>query len=314
MPHVLLFTLGLLLLAVGAAFVVVGAARLDRGTGRSAFAVGLVAVLVGPALAGFVFNLAAVLHAQPRIAMGNIVGSNIFAVGIVLGVAACARPITATARLHFTLVVIAILATLLFWFFARDNRVERWEAGVLLGAFLLAIVQIARTANREPDMVKAEFGSWVPENWSLLFAVALAGVGIASLLGGAALVTRHAVECTRTLAINSYTLGLFGVAAFTSLPALLAVVFAARRGRGDVALAIVVCSLFTNLLFGVGVVAMVRPLLVIEHAILNEVPAMALFAVLLVPVLANGLRVPRREGAVLLAAYAGFIAWQVFGK
>lgn len=112
-----------------------------------------------------------------------------------------------------------------------------------------------------------------------------------------------------TAPVEGATIVAFG----TSLPALVAAVVASRRGRSDLVLGIVVGSVLFNLLLVCGSAAMVEPLLITESTIIRVIPVMALFTLLLLPVLLNGLRVPRWEGALLLAAYAGFITWQVRG-
>ncbi|MBP3958863.1 sodium:calcium antiporter [Gemmata sp. G18] len=310
---VVLFAVGLLLLAVGSTALVLGAARLDRATGRSAFAVGLVAVGFGPCVAGLAFDLAAVLHKLPRLAMGNVIGGNIASIGLVLGAAVLVRPITGTAKLFATAIPLVIVAALLFWFLARDNKVERIEAGVLLVAGLGALALLIHKARQESEPVKAEFAAWVPNRLSMWTAGGLVLAGLGALIGGAVLVTTNANETVRRLSLDSHRLGLVS-AGVMALPALVAAVCAARRGRSNLVLGLAVGPALFNLLLVVGTVAMVRPLLVIEGAILNEVPAMALFTLLLVTPLANGLRVSRGEGAILLVACAGFVAWQVTKK
>ncbi|VTR90793.1 sodium:calcium antiporter : Ca2+/Na+ antiporter OS=planctomycete KSU-1 GN=KSU1_B0362 PE=4 SV=1: Na_Ca_ex: Na_Ca_ex [Gemmata massiliana] len=320
--HVALYTVGLLLLALGAVGLVIGAARLDRATGRSAFAIGIIAIGFGPCVAGLTFDLAAVLHklpppakviGLPRLTMGNVIGGNIASIGLVLGATALVRPIAGTAKLFATAIPLAIVAALLFWFLARDNTINRVEAGVLLGAGLGALALLVRQARREPDVVKAEFAAWVPNRLPMWAAAGLVLSGLGGLIGGAMLTATYANATVRAVPLDSHRLGLVS-AAVTALPVLIAAIHATRRGRSDIVLVLVVGPVLFNLLLVVGVVAMVRPLLVIEGAILNEVPVMVLFTLLLVPPLANGFRVSRSEGAVLLIAFAGFVAWQVWAK
>ncbi len=320
--HVALYAVGLLLLALGAVGLVIGAARLDRATGRSAFAIGIIAIGFGPCVAGLAFDLAAVLHklpppakviGLPRLAMGHVIGGNIASIGLVLSVAALVRPIAGTAKLFATAIPLAIVAALLFWFLARDNTINRVEAGVLLVAGLGALALLVRRARREPDAVKAEFAVWVPNRLSMWGAVGLVLTGLGGLIGGAMLIATYANATVRAVPLDSHRLGLVS-AAVLALPTLVAAICATRRGRSDLVLGLVVGPILFNLLLVVGVVAMVRPLLVIEGAILNEVPVMALFTLLLVPPLANGFRVSRWEGAILLTAFAGFFVWQITKK
>jgi cation:H+ antiporter len=315
--HVALFVAGLLLLAAGAGCLVVGAARLDRWRGTSPFAVGLVAVAFGPCVAGLALDLAAVLrpapYSMPRLALGTIVGSNVANVGLVLGLSALVRPVAVTARLFSTAVPLLFVATLLFWFLAADKLVSRVDAGVLLAAFAGAVVLLVRAARQEPEAGKAEFAAWVPERMPAWLAAVLAAIGLAGVIGGALLASSEAIGAARALRATGPVLGVLAAAVGTSLPTLVAALLASRRGRSDLVLGLVVSGSLFNLLLVTGAVAMARPLVVEEGVTLNDIPAMALFTFLLLPALLNAGRVPRWEGAVLLAAYAGFVTWQVTG-
>jgi cation:H+ antiporter len=314
--HVAFFGLGLVLLATGAPLLVFGAARLDRATGRAPFAVGIVAVAFGPCVAGLAFCLAAVLRHPPvtRLAVGHVVGQNVASLGLVLGVAALVRPVAATARLFRTAIPLVFAATALFWFLARNGPelpLSRVDAGFLLAAFVLAVALLVRAARREPEEVKAEFAGWLPERMPLSVAVLMAAAGLAALAGGGHLVAARLVPTANYLKAPSIVIGSTLGAFVTSLPALVAAVLASRRGRRNLTLGLGVGPLIINLLLTAGVAAMAHPLIIDKWVILEVIPAMGVLTLLLVPVLLNALRVPRWEGAFLLAGYLGFIAWQV---
>jgi cation:H+ antiporter len=315
-----LFVLGLVLLAVGAPMLVFGSARLDRATGRSPFAVGIVACAFGPCLAGLALNLALVMEPQPqglspiRIAVGNIIGNNVASIGFVLGVAVLVRPVAAKAKVHYAAMVWTFVATLLFWFLARNSPLTRTEAGILLGAAVVALAILVREAQRESEEAKAEFASWVPEAMKLHLAVLLALAGLAALIGGAILAAPNAMRAAAYLKMSSLAFGATVAAFGTSLPTLVAAALAARRNRTDLVLGIVVGAAFFNLLLTVGVVAMAQPLIIERSAITEAIPAMALVTFLLFAVLLNRLHAPRWEGAIFLAVYVGFIVWQALKK
>jgi cation:H+ antiporter len=319
LEHVGLFVLGLALLAAGVPLLVFSAARLDRGTGRNPFAVGAVAVCFGPCVTGLAFNLAAIFQPAPvlykRLALaavtGNIVGSNVASIGLVLGAAALVRPVAASAKLFRMAFPLALGSTALFWFLARNSPLTRVDAGFLLAAAVVALVLLVRAARRESDAVKAEFVGWVPGQTWVWLAVLLAAAGLAATVGGAVLAASKLIDAARELKTSAPVMGQTLVAVGTSLPAAVAAVVAAHRGRSNLVLGLVAGGVVFNSLLVAGVAAMVEPLPITEHAILNEIPVMALFALLLLPVLLNGLKVPRWEGALLLAAYVGFVTWQV---
>jgi cation:H+ antiporter len=314
--HVALFAFGLALLAAGAPLLVFGAARLDRATGRGPFAVGAVGVFFGPCVAGLAFDLAAVLRPSPvtRLAVGHVVGSAVASVGLVLGVAALVRPVAATAKLFRTAIPLAIVAPLLFWFLARNGPelpLSRVDAGFLLGAFAVALVVLVRAARQEPAEVKAEFAGWVPERTPVWVAAALALAGLAALVGGALLTAAELTPTANHLKAPSFVLGSTASAFATALPAAVAAGVAARRGHFNLVLGTVVGGVLANVLLAAGVAATAHPLLIDRWVIFEAIPAMALFALLLLPALLNGLRVPRWQGVLLLATYAAFVAWQM---
>jgi len=318
LEHLALFALGLALLVLGEPLLVFGAARLDRAIGRSPFAVGIVAVAFGPCLAGLAFDLAAVMQpapgALPRLAVGHIIGSNIASLGLVLGVASLVRPVAATAKLFYTAIPLALGAVLLFWFLARNAPqlpLSRVDAGFLLAAFMVSMVLLIRAAKQEFESAKAEFASWVPERMRLWLAAVFALAGLAALVGGALLSASEAIRAAIYLKASSLKLGTTVAAFGTALPPLVAAIIAARQGRSNLVLGIVLGSVLFNMLLTVGVVAMAHPPIVENDAIMKAIPAMAGFTLLLLPVLLNGLQVPRWEGAILLAAYIGFMVWQL---
>ena len=144
-------------------------------------------------------------------------------------------------------------------------------------------------------------------------AALLVVVGLCGLVGGAHLMVTAAVALARDLGVSEWLIGLTVVAIGTSLPEMAAAVAGARRGEADIVLGNIAGSNLFNVLLILGVTAAVQPMGVPATALKVELPVMTGFAVLLMLVVANGLRVHRWEGAVLLAAYAGFIAWQVAG-
>ncbi len=313
MEHVALFVAGLALLAAGTPLLVFGAARLDRRAGRDPFAVGAVGVAFGPCVAGLAFNLASVLRVvpMPRLALGTIVGANVAGIGLVLGAAALVRPVAATARVFSTALPALFVATLLFWFLASDKELSRIDGGVLLGGFVVTLVILARAARTESPEARAAFAVWVPERLSIRLAAVLALLGLSATVGGALLSAAHAIPAARDPRFTSPILGETLAGTVTGLPALGAALVAARRGRSDLVLALAVGPALANLLLVCGAVALVQPLGVPDAVIMNEVPALALVTLLLLPALLNGLRVPRWEGALLLAAYAACVAWQI---
>jgi len=310
--HVALFALGVVLLAVGAGALACGAARLARRLGAGAFPVGLAAASLGGSAPVLALVVTAVLNDRHMLAVGTLVGSNVANVGLALGLAAAARPLAGSSRVVSAAIPVLLGATALFWFLGRDNELSRVSAAVLLVAFAGAVAYLGRVAKRETDAARAEFGGWAPNPKQMWAGVVLTAAGLAGLVGGALLVVPAAVEiANRELVIGTRIFGVTAVAFGASLPVVVAAVAAAYRGRADLALGVVVGASLGNLLLAAGVAGLVAPFGLTEAALGNEVPATAVLTLLLLAPLWNGLRVDRWEGALLLAAYAGFVAWRL---
>ena len=318
MEHVALFVCGLLLLALGVQLLAVGAARLDRATGRSAFAVGLALAALAPCAAHLAFGVACVIrtapNTMPRLALGSLVGGNLASLGLVLGTAALVRPISARAKVLGRAILALIAATLLFWFLAADNALTRTDGAVLLIAFGAALVPLALAARTEHDDVKAAFAVWVPERSKVGAAVLLALAGIAALVGGAVLASQTAIPAARALKFSAPVLGEVLAGGVLALPALVCAVLAARRGNADLALLLAVGPALAHLTFAAGTIALIHPLIVEELVAVNEIPALALVTGLLVPVYINGLLVRRWEGAIRAACFGACVLWLVLRK
>jgi cation:H+ antiporter len=230
-------------------------------------------------------------------------------VGLVLGVAALVRPLAASARVFYTAIPMVLVAALLFWFVTIDKSVARGVGGGLVAAFATAMAVLFGLARREPEAVKEELAGWVPERFAVRWAVLLAFAGLAATLGGATLAADRLYPVGRAI-LNVAVLGETLVAFATALPAVGAAAVAARRGRANLALGVVVGFVLCNLLLALGAAALVQPLPLTRHAIAQEIPAVALFTALLLLVLVR-LTVPRWAGGLLVAGYAGFVVWQL---
>ena len=309
--HLGLFLLGLIVLAVGAELFIRGAVRVARRFGVSPFVIGLTLVGFGTSAPELVVNLSAALGGSTDIAIGNVVGSNIANVGLILGPAALLRPMVAQMRLLKAEIPAVIAASVALWVMCLDGTIDRADGAVLLAGFAAMMLYIAWTAKAEPPEVQEEIAHAVPpveRAWvSALFLL----VGLAGLVGGAELMVRSAVAVATQLGVSELVIGLTIVAVGTSLPELASTVAAAYRGESDIAVGNVVGSNLFNILLILGTTAQVSPLPVPPGSERTDLPVMVGFALLLLTVVVNGLRIHRWEGALLLASYAGFIGWQV---
>jgi cation:H+ antiporter len=310
LAQVALFVVGLLVLVAGAEALIRGAVRVARALGVSPFLVGFTIIGFGTSAPELVVSLSAALGGSSDIALGNVVGSNIANVGVVLGLAAVVAPLAAAMRLLKVETPLVIATSALLWALCADGDVSRADGAILLACFAALVAYMYRSAKLEPPEVKEEFGLTAARKMPVWGACLLVLVGLAGLVGGAHLMVTAAVELARAAGVSEWLIGLTVVAVGTSLPELAAAVAGAIRGEADLVLGNIAGSNLFNVLLILGLTAVVQPMGVPPDALRIDLPVMLGFAVLLLAVVANGLRVHRWEGAILLAAYGAFVAWQ----
>lgn len=312
---VCLVLFGLALLAFGGEVLVRGATTLARAAGLTPAVVGLTVVAMGTSLPELTVSLLAALGGAPDIAVGNVVGSNIWNVLLVLGPAAmvCAMPVKGQAvRIEWPFMFFATVVAMVAM---HDGTVDRFEGGAmaaLLAGFVAYMVRLARkeiAGEEEQEFVEEQAEHSAPEvrgrPWLPVLFV-LAGCALL-FLGGRALVS-GAVELARLAGLTERVIGLTVVAFGTSAPELAASVVAARKGHSDVAVGNLVGSNIFNLLGILGASALVLPVPVAPGILASDVWWMAGTSLLLLPVMLRGMVVSRREGVVLTAIGVVYVA------
>jgi cation:H+ antiporter len=299
---------GLVALLVGGDLLVRGAVGVARRLAVPPLVIGLTLVGFGTSAPELATSLQAALGGAPGIAAGNVVGSNIANILLILGFAALIRPIAvngAAFRRDGTALIGATAAGVALML---SGTLLPWHGALLLaglGAFLFATF-------RQPGPVAATDASEVIEvaesrppllRSSLFFAG-----GLLLVLAGARALVTGGVDIAAALGVSEAVIGLTIVAVGTSLPELVTSIMAARRGEGDVAFGNVVGSNIFNILGILGATALVTPLPVPDRILQVDLWAMAASTALLVGVAVTGLRVSRREGAGLLLLYGVYLA------
>ena len=302
---------GLALLALGGEALIRGAVSMARLARLSTAVIGLTIVAMGTSLPELSVSLLAALDGRSDIAMGNVVGSNIFNVAAIVGLTALVLPI----QVHLTAVKLEwpfmFTASFVCLLLARDGLIDRLEAGFFLIALLLFIVyaiRVARTALTPSD--EAELAHVVQRRTiarRLAVDLGLIVLGLVLLAAGARLLVSGAVTIAQSAGLSERVIGLTIVAAGTSVPELAASIVAARRGQPDIALANVIGSNVFNVLGILGVVALIKPQTVNPQIIASDNWWMVGTAFALLPLMATGMRVNRLEGAALLAAYVTYV-------
>lgn len=314
LTHLVFIALSLLLLFVGAEGLVRGSASLARRAGLSALLVGLTIVAFGTSAPELVVSLKAGLAGQGDIALGNVVGSNSFNIGIILALTALICPVPVHRQVIKIDAPLAAVAALLLLALMSDGHLSRGEAGLLFFGIIaytaMNVVLARRAAVAEAGQNLEEGVPPVSGHWGL-DVVYLVG-GLAILIFGSRLLVDHSVLLATSLGISEAVIGLTIVAAGTSMPELATSVVAALRKQPDIAVGNIVGSNIFNILGILGLSGLVAPLTA-NGVRLIDYGFMIAFSLLLLPLLYTGRKVIRTEGVILLALY-GVYLWVLWPK
>ncbi len=302
---------GFVLLFGGGEALVRGAGSVALRVGMSPFIIGMTIVAFATSAPELAVSLQAAMAEVDEVAIGNVVGSNICNIGLILGLCAVIRPATIEMRMIRLDLPWMIFVSVLLVAFLNDGRLSR-PAGIVflvgLGVFLFWNIQVARR-EQEEERVRSEFEGMVPAahrsgwiDWLLM-----GGGLVALVLGGAAFV-RGGVSLAELLGVSPAVIGLTVVAIGTSLPELATSIVASIRGDADIAVGNVIGSNFFNILGILGITAVLMPL---ERGGVTMVDlyVMTAFALVLLPLVMVRRRIGRPEGLVLLACYAAYMGW-----
>ena len=317
--NVLLLVGGCGALYFGAEWLVRGAARIASDMGISPIVVGLTLVSLGTSAPELVVGIAAALEDKVGVLMGNVMGSNLANIGLILGATAIIRPLAVADRVISRDVPIMVLITIFVYPLVLDYQVDLAEGVILLVLLIVYVAFTFRTAEEdlsefqeEPDALAEDTED--PEGKrGILGDVGLVVAGAIGLaLGGKAIVD-GASALTLVLGVSQEVIGLTVVAVGTSLPELVTSIVAAARRQSDIAVGNIVGSNIFNLTAVLGTSALVRELTVDPTILARQLPAVLVISLLVWPIAASARRVRRSEGLLLLVAYFGFMVWITLG-
>lgn len=337
----LLLAIGLVLLVVGADGLVKGAARLAASIGIPSLVIGLTVVAFGTSAPELAVSIRSALAGQSEMAIANVVGSNIFNVLFILGLAAIITPLAISRQLIRQDVPLMVLASILVFYMIRDGVLSRLDAGILV-VLLLAytvflFVQGKRTeaterasganntavpstsgealsdaaSTEQDDEVDALIRGTHPTWQNLLWIIG----GLACLVAGANLLVNSAVNIARAFAVSEAVIGLTIVAVGTSLPEVMTSIVASIKGQRDIAVGNVVGSNIFNLLavLGVSGVLSSNGLAGNEQLVQQDFPVMLAVALLCVPLFFTGAILSRIEGALFFILYLAYTLFLIGG-
>lgn len=314
----ILFLLGGLLgLIVGGEFLVRGAVSVAERAGLSPMVIGLTLVGFGTSAPELVTSIQASFAGSPGIAVGNVVGSNIGNILLILGLAAVLRPILIDRKALVRDGSVMFGASLILLAVALTGEIWR-GAGVMLFAMLVLYLVITLVMERKREtpagaVYVAESEALPPATLSLAAALGLTIGGLIVTIFAARALVFGAVGLAQIAGMSETVIGLTIVAIGTSMPELVTAIIAVRKGQGDVAFGNVLGSNIFNILGILGVTAMLRPLAIPPEILRLDIWVMLGATALMLVFAATGWRVSRREGALFLVAYALYIGVLVTG-
>lgn len=318
----LLFVIGFALLIKGADILVEGASSIAKRNNIPELVIGLTIVSFGTSMPELIVNLLASFDGSSELAIGNVLGSNVANVLLILGVAAIISPLPIKKSIYFTEIPITLLATFMVGFLANADlfvdvkglTLSRYDGMILLfffGLFMTYIYVVSRSKENEPDMHSDEdLIMLLPKTKSILYIV---GGSVALFIGGKWVVD-GAFEIALFFGLSETFIGLTVVAIGTSLPELVTSAVAAKRGQADMAVGNVVGSNIFNLLWILGLSSLIRPLpfdIVSNSDILMVIGSSTLL--ILAIVLGRKARIGRGMGVLFVFTYLiylGYLVWR----
>jgi cation:H+ antiporter len=309
LPYTLI-VVALVLLFGGAELLVKGSASLAARAGLTPLVIGLTVVAFGTSSPELAVSLKAALAGQGDVAVGNVVGSNILNIAVILGLSAVICPISVHLQLIKVDVPIMILATVLVPVLLSDGRLGRFEGGLLFaGIVVYTIFNVMMARKGAEAEVENEFATSVPKatkHWAV--DLVLIGGGLATLVVGSRLLVDNSIEVARAFQISEAVIGLTVVALGTSMPELATSIIAAVRRQPDIALGNIIGSNIFNILAILGFSSLVAPMTA-GGINLFDFGVMVGASVLLLPFLMTGPRLGRLEGRVFFGGYCGYLAF-----
>ena len=310
----LLLGAGLVLLVIGADLLVKGAARLAANFGVPALVIGLTVVAFGTSAPELAVSVKAAFSGQAELAIANAVGSNIFNVLFILGVAAVVSPLIISKQLIRQDVPIMVVVSIVAMVMTLNGNINKWEAGILaLGLLAYTAFLFFQGKKKGADVSDEEVEEMLkvpaPAWKNILMVIG----GLALLVWGARWLVQSAVEIATAWGVNEAVIGLTIVAAGTSLPEVVTSVVATIKGQRDIAVGNVVGSNIFNILCVLGLSGPVSPtpLLAGEQLATIDIPVMVGVAVLCVPLFFIGAILHRIEGLLFLALYVAYVWYLV---
>jgi cation:H+ antiporter len=300
------------LLYYGGDFLVSGSVRFARYLKVSSFVIGATVLAFGTSAPELAASILAALDDAPELAMGNVIGSNIANIGLVLGLVCLIAPITIASSRFKREYPPFLLSALLILFLAWDLKIDDLEGIIMVGLLAIYIwrsFNYKEDLNTEPEEEVRFFSDKGPT-----FQVLLILIGLIGLVSGAKFLVSGGVSIARTLGIGEWFIGITVVAIGTSLPEIVSSIMAARRGHGEMAIGNIFGSNIFNILMVLGITSIIHPLHITEPIHPDLMIATGLTCLLFILMLRGKHSPGKISGVILLITYFLYIALKGIGK
>ncbi|MBT8395572.1 MAG: calcium/sodium antiporter [Gemmatimonadetes bacterium] len=316
---VLLLLAGFAALYFGADWMVRGAARLQGSLGLSPIVIGLTVVSLGTSAPELIVAILATLRGNADIAVGNVLGSNLANIGLILGTTAMVRPLLVADRVVRREIPIMILLTVLLFPVAMNHEVGRVDGVFLVSLLAAYLTYVFYRGRKAPAPLISGYSllgkeAQAKRTVEIFMDIGLLVAGTVGLLMGGRAIVESAIYLSRNLGVSELGMGLTVVAIGTSLPELATSIMAAAKKQTDIAVGNVIGSNIFNILAVLGVTGMIKPVAVDPGVLWVELPAVVMLSLLvllvsLFPMTKGEFRIRRWEGALLLGTYLWLGSW-----
>ena len=307
MTYFLYFLVGLALLIVGGSWLLRGSVDLSLRLAVPKIIIGMTVVSFATSAPELIVSLKAAMEGFPDLALGNVVGSNVANLGLILAITLFIGDLDVRRSFYFTDWPMMMLASLmLYGFMVADRKLESWEGGVMVVTMFLFLVYLLRYQKTAVEEGAMQMPSRLPLYQTAFFL----GAGGAGLWGGSELLISGAEGLARQLGVGDRIIAITMVSVGTSIPELTASVIAMIRKEKAISVGNLIGSNFFNILAVLGITALVHPIAIVDERLLShDIYWMLGFALLILPLvfIPKGLRLGWKDGVVLLAAYAAFL-------
>lgn len=297
---------GLAMLYFGAEWLIQGSINISNRLKISQLVIGLTVVAFGTSTPELSVSVSSALQGFSDVALGNVVGSNIINIGVILGISAVITPIAVSKSTIRKEIPIMIGAALLLAAIIFDGKIDFLDGIILIAGIVGFVIFSYKSSKKESDIEIIKSQTEITQKRFLTKSLMLVAIGLGLLTVGAFLTVDNSIVIAKSLGISELVIGLTLVAIGTSLPELITSVVAARKGHSDLSIGNIVGSNIFNIFAIIGIASVIAGIQVNEKIILDIIVMIA-FSVILIPIMRSGFKISRKEGLLLLAGYFAYI-------